>query len=106
MLSIFSLSLFIFISKFNYSLFYLFYELKSLEEKSTIEFLLSPNSTYTTLEIGTPPQEVNLYFTLNHHQISFTKNTCSQKRAFFPKKSSTFKEAFQIEPLQNNNNHR
>ena len=106
MLSIFSLSLFIFISKFNYSLFYLFYELKSLEEKSTIEFFLSPNATYTTLEIGTPPQEVNFYFTLNHHQISFTKNTCSQKRAFFPKKSTTFKEAFQIEPLQNNNNHR
>ena len=56
--SIFILFIISFINQFNLSLLYLFYELKTLEEKNTIESILSFNSTYTVLEIGTPPQKV------------------------------------------------
>ena len=69
--------------------------------------MLSFNSTYTNLQVGTPSQDVKFYFTLNNHQISFTNdNNCSPENSFFPKKSSTFKEAFEIEPRMNNNNHK
>ena len=108
--SIFLLFIITFINQFNLSLLYLFYELKTLEEKNTIESLLSFNSTYTVLEIGTPPQKVNFHFTLNHHQISFTTNNndkiCSPKNSFNPKKSSTFKGPFEIEKRKDFSDHK
>ena len=108
--SIFVLFIITFINKFKPSLLYLFYELKTLEEKNTIESLLSFNSTYTLLEIGTPPQKVNFYFTLNHHEISFTNNnndiTCSPQNSFYPKKSSTFKGPFEIEKRKDYSDHK
>ena len=101
------LFIYIIIHQFNDSSQYLFYELKTLESKNNIESLLSFNSTYTNLKVGTPSQDVKFYFTLNNHQISFTHdNSCSPENSFFPKKSSTFKEAFEIEPRMNNNNHK
>ena len=107
MLQIFMLNLIFFINQFTFSLPYLFYELKTLEEKNTIESLLSFNSTYTDLEIGTPPQKVNFYFTLNHHQVSLTNDTyCTSQKSFFPKKSSSFKGPYEIEPHNNNNYHK
>jgi len=106
MCSIFLLLIIIFIAQFNYCSLYLYYELKNSQEKNKIESLLSFNSTYTNLEIGSPPQKVKFYFTLNHHQVSFTNNNCSPIDSFFPNNSSTFKGPFQIEPFTNNNNHR
>ena len=104
---IFQLNLYLIFLLINYSLQYLFYELKTLEEKNTIESLLSFNSTYTNLEIGSPPQQVNFYFTMNHHQISLTDDkTCLKSNSFFPKKSSTFTEALEIEQKVSNSNHR
>ena len=43
----------IFINQFQFSSLYLFYELKTSQGKNSIESLLSFNSTYTVLEIGT-----------------------------------------------------
>ena len=107
---IFILFIIIFINQFNLSSLYLFYELKTFQEKNTIESLLSFNSTYTVLEIGSPPQKVNFYFTLDHHQISLTNNNnseiCSPEKAFYPKKSSSFKGPMEIEPRKDNSNHK
>ena len=101
------LFIYLFLHRFNYSLQYLFYELKTSDNKNNIESLLSFNTTYTNLKIGTPSQEVKFYFTLNNHQISFTNDqSCSPENSFFPKKSSTFKEAFEIEPRMNNDNNK
>ena len=107
---IFLLFIIIFINQFQFSSLYLFYELKTSQEKNSIESLLSFNSTYTVLEIGSPPQKVNFNFTLDHHQISFTNNNngeiCSPKKAFYQKKSSSFKGPLEIEPRKDNNNHK
>ena len=107
---IFFFFIIILINQFQFSSLYLFYELKTSQEKNTIESLLSFNSTYTVLEIGTPSQKVNFYFTLDHHQISLTNNNngeiCSPKNAFYPKKSSSFKGPLEIEPRKDNNNHK
>ena len=104
---IFLLNIFLVFLLISYTSQYLFYELKTIGEKNTIESLLSFNSTYTNLEIGSPPQKVNFYFTMNHHQISLTDDkTCLQSNSFFPKKSSSFIEALEIKPKMSNNNHR
>ena len=103
--SVFLLLIITFINQFNYCYLYLFYELKNSQEENVIESSLSFNSTYTNLEIGSPPQKVKFYFTLNHHQVSFTNENCSPIDSFFPHNSSTFKGPFQIKPLTNNNNH-
>ena len=107
---IFILFIIIFINQFNLSSLYLFYELKTFQEKNTIESLLSFNSTYTVLEIGSPPQKINFYFTLEHHQISLINNNsseiCSSEKAFYPKKSSSFKGTIEIEPRKDNSNHK
>ena len=85
---IFLLNIFLFYLLFTYTSQYLFHELKTLEGKNRIESLLSFNSTYTSLEIGTPPQKVNFYFTMNHHQISLTDDKTSLKsNSFIPKNS-------------------
>ena len=104
--SIFLLLLIEFINQFNYCSLYLFYELKYIQGKNTIESMLSFNSTYTDLEIGTPPQKVNIYFTLEHHQqISLTKDNCPADNSFFPNISSTFKGPFRIEAVDKNDKH-
>ena len=82
------------------------YELQILEPKNKIESLLSFNSTYTTLEMGTPPQKVNFYFTLEHHQVSLTNKNCQPSNLFYPAKSSTFQPPFTIERKDNTNNFR
>ena len=98
------LSIILFINQFSYSSLYLFYEIKTIEEKNTIESLLSFNTTYTDLEIGTPPQKVKFFFTLNNHQYTLINDkNCSSINSFYPKHSLSFKGPFQIEPHNNNN---
>ena len=84
---------------------YLVYELNSLKPKNIIEYYLSFNSTYTTLEVGTPSQNVDFYFTLEHHEVSLTNQNCRSNNLFYPSKSSTFKEPFNIQRRESNGNH-
>lgn len=57
---------------------YVVYPLRTLDEgNNNIESLLSFNSTYTILEIGTPPKKVNFFFDLNHLQINLTDKGCN-----------------------------
>ena len=75
---------------FLYILFYLIkkclnyvvYPLKLYNELNQIENYLSFNSTYTTLEIGTPPQKVDFYFNLNDNKMCLTQKNCNGKNLF------------------------
>ena len=101
------LFIYLIIYQFNYSSQYLFYELKTSGNKNNIESLLSFNSTYTNLQLGTPVQVTKFFFTLDNQQLSFkTDNNCPKENSFLPKKSLTFKEAIEIEPRTSNNNHK
>ena len=101
------LFIYLIIYQFNYSSQYLFYELKTSGNKNNIESLLSFNSTYTNLQLGTPVQITKFFFTLDNQQVSFkTDNNCPKENSFLPKKSLTFKEAIEIEPRTSNNNHK
>ena len=72
------------INTFWYILFYLIkkclnyivYPLKVYDELNQIENFLLFNSTYTTIEMGTPPQKVNFYFSLNHDKMNLTDIGC------------------------------
>ena len=55
---------------------YIVYPLKAFYESDKIENLLLFNSTYTTIEMGTPPQKVNFYFSLNHSKMFITDVGC------------------------------
>ena len=69
---------------------YVVYPLKTIGELDTIEKFLSFDSTYTTLEIGTPPQKVNFYLTLNHYKMFITNIECKKSNLFNITKSKSF----------------
>ena len=80
---------FIFLYLTKYYLSYIVYPLKTYEEFNKIENLLSFNSTYTTLEMGTPPQKVDFEFSLNHSKMFITDVGCKNKNLFSLFESST-----------------
>ena len=61
---------------------YIVYPLKTFYESDKIENLLLFNSTYTTIEMGTPPQKVNFYFSLNHSKMFITDVGCQNTNLF------------------------
>ena len=96
-------SLFIFL--FKQFKCYVVYPLRTLEEGiNTIQSLLSFNSTYTILEIGTPPQKVNFYFDINHTQINLTDKGCTNNNLYNRNNSSSFEIAFELELSEQDNN--
>ena len=103
------------ITSFLYILFYLtnkclnyvVYPLKTTDQLDTIDKYLSFDSTYTTLEVGTPPQKVNFYLTLNHYKMFITNIQCKSNNLFNLEKSKTFKilgELNQYEEKDTNKN--
>ena len=98
---------------FNFSLFlllfkeflnYIVYPLKTLDENNkNFESLLSFNSTYTVLQMGTPPKEVNFYFNLNHAQINITDEGCSNYNLYKRTNSSSFKVAIELDESDQDN---
>ena len=101
----FILLIFLFIICLKQLKTYVVYPLKTLEEGSNnIESLLSFNSTYTILEIGTPPQQVNFFFDLTHYQINITDKGCSNNNLYNRNKSDSFKIAFELELSEQDNN--
>ena len=86
------------ISLFNHIFNYIAYPLRTLNDKEkTFESLLSFNSTYTVFEMGTPPKEVNFYFSLNHIQINITDEGCSNQNLYKRNDSNSFKVAFELD---------
>ena len=81
-----------------YFLFYLFkkclnyivYPLKIYNKLNKIENFLLFNSTYTSIEIGKPPQKVNFYFSLNHNKMNMTDIDCQDINLFDIDYSETF----------------
>ena len=69
---------------------YIVYPLKIYNELDTIENFLLFNSTYTTLEMGTPPQKVDFYFSLNHSKIFITDVGCRDTNLFDIDETSSF----------------
>lgn len=61
---------------------YIVYPLKVYDDLSKIENLLSYNSTYTTIEMGRPPQKVNFYFSLDHNKMNMTDIGCRPNNLF------------------------
>ena len=68
---------------------YIVYPLKTYEDSTKIENLLLFNSTYTTLQMGTPPQKVNFEFSLNHSKMFITDVNCKNTNLYNLMESST-----------------
>ena len=68
---------------------YIVYPLKVYNELNCIENFLLFNSTYTTLEIGTPPQKVNFGFNLNHSKMFISDVGCQNTNLFNSIESSS-----------------
>ena len=68
---------------------YIVYPLKVYNELNQIENFLLFNSTYTTLEMGTPPQKVNFDFNLNHYKMFITDVGCKNTNLFNIEESSS-----------------
>ena len=77
---------------------YIVYPLKTLEKDDYFESLLSFNSTYTFLEMGTPPQNITFFFNVSHNQINITDKGCINKNFFNKTTSSSFLERFELDP--------
>jgi len=87
-----------FILLFKEYLNYIVYPLRTLDEDNkNFESLLSFNSTYTILQMGTPPKDVNFYFNLSHAQINITDEGCSNHNLYNKTNSSSFKVAFELD---------
>ena len=84
------ISLVIFFYLIKKSLNFIVYPLKVYNELNRIENFLLFNSTYTTLEIGTPPQKVNFNFNLNHSKMYITDVGCRNTNLFNVIESSSF----------------
>ena len=76
------MNIYFFIFLIRKCLNYIVYPIKSYDEFDKIDNLLSFNSTYTTLEMGTPPQKVNFYFSLNHSKMFITDIGCKDTNLF------------------------
>ena len=91
-------------SLFNHIFNYIVYPLRTLSDKEkNFESLLSFNSTYTVFEMGTPPKEVNFYFSLNHIQINITDEGCNNQNLYIRNDSSSFKVAFELDESDQDN---
>ena len=77
---------------------YIVYPLKILEKDNYLESLLSFNSTYTFLEMGTPPQNVTFFFNMSHNQINITDKGCINKHFFNKNASTSFLKRFELDP--------
>ena len=83
---------------FSYIIFYLFkkclnyivYPLKVYNELNQIENFLLFNTTYTTIEMGNPPQKINFYFSLEHNKMNITDLNCYKKNLFDVDYSKSF----------------
>ena len=82
-------SLIIFFYLIKKFLNYILYPLKVYNELNCIENFLLFNSTYTTLEIGTPPQTVNFGFNLNHSKMFISDVGCQNTNLFNSIESSS-----------------
>ena len=76
---------------------YIVYPLKIYNEYNNIKDFLSIDSTFTTLEIGTPPQKVNFFFNLNHTKINLTDIGCKDNNLYYRNNSKTFKIVYELE---------
>ena len=75
---------------FNLSLNYFVFPLAA-NKFDNIENLISFNSTYTTLEMGTPPQKVNFYYHINESKMYMTDIGCKKDNLYnISTSSSTF----------------
>ena len=99
------LNFFIF-SIFKLCLNYIIYNLETYGEKNIIESLLSFDSTYTTLDMGTPPQKVDFYFNLFSHEIILTDKNCKTNNLFDKNNSTTFKHELEVTPSPRNDMNR
>lgn len=61
---------------------YLVFPLEVSEKFDKIENLLSFNSTYSTLEMGTPPQKVDFYFYMTHSKMYITNIGCKNTHLY------------------------
>ena len=68
---------------------YIVYPLKVYNELNQIENFLLFNSTYTTLEMGTPPQKVNFDYNINHYKMFITDVGCKNTNLFNIEESSS-----------------
>ena len=82
--------LFIFSFLINQSYSYFVFPLKVIDKFDKIENLLLFNSTYTTLEIGTPIQKVNFFFSTTHNTLFLTDTGCRNNSLYDLFSSSTF----------------
>ena len=62
---------------------YYVFPLKVIDKLDKIENFLSFTSTYTILEIGTPKQKVNFYFSVNHNKMYMTDTGCRNTNLYF-----------------------
>ena len=62
---------------------YYVFPLKVIDKLDKIENFLSFNSTYTILEIGTPKQIVNFYFSVNHNKMYMTDIGCRNTNLYY-----------------------
>ena len=68
---------------------YLVYPLKVYDELNKIENMLSFNSTYTIIVMGSPPQWVNFYFSLDDNKMNMTDIGCRPYNLFDTEYSQT-----------------
>ena len=81
---------FIIINLIKQYLNYIVYPLNTFPKSDKFENLLSFNSTYTTIEMGTPHQKVDFYFNLEHNKIYVTDIGCQKTNLYnFNNKSKT-----------------
>ena len=74
--------------------------LNNTQHSNDFESLLS-NLTYTTLEIGTPPQTINFFFSVYQKSINLTSENCHNINSFDIKSSSTFNKSSDYNFLAN-----
>ena len=96
--------IYIFFYLIKKSLNYVVYPLKTFDQLDSIEKLLSFDSTYTTLEIGTPPQKVNFYLSLNHYKMFITDIGCKNINLFNITNSKSTKFLGEVQKYDTNNN--
>ena len=74
----------------NQSLNYYVFPMKVIDKFDKIENLILFNSTFTTLEIGTPQQKVDFFFSVAHNNLYLTDVGCRNTRLFNYFESSSF----------------
>ena len=88
---------FIFFYSISICLNYIVYPLEISEELDKIENLLLFDSTYTTLQMGNPPQKVNFYFSVNHSKMYISDIGCKNFNLYNIQNSKTVNILGEIE---------